>query len=67
MGLRRGGGRGGPGRCRRGLRAGFDVPVRVFCASRGRGVRGTLEKLKFYKGETLGNRGALRASASPAR
>ena len=41
-------------------------PRMVFKASRGRGVRGVLEKLKFYRGETLGNRGALRASVSPA-
>ena len=66
MGLKRGVGRGVPGHCSRELRARFDAPARVSVPPWGRGVRGVLEKLKFYKGDTLRNRGALRASISPA-
>ena len=67
IGSKRGVGRGVPDRGSRELRARFDVPAKVFCASTGRGVRGDLEKLNFYNGETLGNRGALRVITSPAK
>ena len=67
IGSKRGVGRGVPDRGSRELRAIVDVPAKVFCASTGRGVRGDLEKLKFYKGETLGNRGTLRVITSPAK
>ena len=44
--------RGVAGRGRRELRALLTAPRRVFKASRGRGVRGVLEKLKKLQGPT---------------
>ena len=52
--------------CSRELRASSAGSCKVFCTSRGRGVRGVLEKLKFYKGTAHGSRGELRATSSNA-
>ena len=53
--------RGVAGRGSRQLSALLTGPRRVFKASRGRGVRGVLEKLKGYKGQRPGRHGQLRA------
>ena len=66
MSLRRGVGHGVDDRGGRALRARSSGPRKVSGASKGRGVRGDLEKMKFYKGEYPGRARGLRASTSGA-